>query len=167
MPNVRSSPAATFAFFVALLASALLLGPALAHAFELPNKIGLPREEYFIVQKAYRGWNLFAWPLGGAGPGAARAPPSRRGRSGACWCSPFLPWPAWLAAQGVFWTFTYPTNVATANWTVSPDNWARLRLQWEFSHAAGAALQVLGLSLLFIAVLNRGRRYLMRSYYYY
>ena len=64
MPNVRSSSAATFAFFVALLASALALGPALAHAFELPNKIGLSREEYFIVQKAYRGWNLLAWLLG-------------------------------------------------------------------------------------------------------
>ena len=71
-----------------------------------------------------------------------------------------------LAAQGVFWTFTYPANVATANWTVSPDNWAKLRLQWEFSHAAGTALQLLGISLLFIAVLNRGRRYQMRSYYY-
>lgn len=72
-----------------------------------------------------------------------------------------------LGAQGVFWTFTYPANVATANWTVSPHNWATLRLRWEFSHAAGAALQVLGLILLFIAVLNRSRRYQMRSYYYY
>ena len=72
-----------------------------------------------------------------------------------------------LAAQGVFWTFTYPANVGTANWTVSPDNWAELRRRWEFSHAAGAALQLLGFSLLVIAVLNRGRRYQMRSYYYY
>ncbi len=166
MPNVRSSPAATFVFFVALLASALLLGPALAHAFELLNKIGLPREEYFIVQKAYRGWDLFAWPLAvqvlALLAAAISARPERRVR-----VFTLLALACVLAAQGVFWTFTYPTNVATANWTVAPDNWAKLRLQWEFSHAAGAALQVLGLSLLFIAVLNRGRRYLMRSYYYY
>ena len=165
MPNVRSSPAATFVFFVALLASALLLGPALAHAFELPNKIGLPREEYFIVQTAYRGWNLLAWLLAVqvlALLAAISARPERR-----VLVFTLLALACVLAAQGVFWTFTYPTNVATANWTIAPDNWAKLRLRWEFSHAAGAALQVLGLSLLFIAVLNRGRRYQMRSYYYY
>jgi hypothetical protein len=53
---VSSSRNTTVAFFVALLTSALVLGPALAHLLELPNKIDLPREEYFIVQKAYRGW---------------------------------------------------------------------------------------------------------------
>ena len=166
MPNVRSSPAATFVFFVALLASALLLGPALAHAFELPNKIGLPREEYFIVQKAYRGWDLFAWPLAvqvlALLAAAISARPERR-----VLVFTLLALACVLAAQAVFWTFTYPTNVATVNWTIAPDNWAKLRLRWEFSHAAGAALQVLGLSLLFIAVLNRGRRHQMRSYYYY
>jgi hypothetical protein len=52
---VPSSRITTIVFFVVLLASALVLGPALAHLLELPNKIGLPREEYFIVQKAYRG----------------------------------------------------------------------------------------------------------------
>jgi hypothetical protein len=36
------------AFFVALLATALALGGALAHALELPNKIEMVREHYFI-----------------------------------------------------------------------------------------------------------------------
>ena len=54
------SRASSIAFFVALLASALLLGPALAHAFELPTKIDLPREEYFVVQQIYRGWAGFS-----------------------------------------------------------------------------------------------------------
>jgi hypothetical protein len=31
-------------FFVAMLSSAMALGGALAHLFELPNKIGLPRD---------------------------------------------------------------------------------------------------------------------------
>jgi hypothetical protein len=48
MSSLRSI---NIAFFVALLASALVLGPALAHLFELPNKIGLSRDDYFIVQK--------------------------------------------------------------------------------------------------------------------
>ena len=63
-----------------------------------------------------------------------------------------------LAAQGVFWAFTYPANVATNNWTVVPDTWASLRQQWEYSHAAGAAFQLLGFCLLISAVLSRGRR---------
>src|SRR5215475_14552920 len=37
-----SSRWADVALAVALLASLVMLGPALAHAFELPNKIGLP-----------------------------------------------------------------------------------------------------------------------------
>ena len=97
--------------FVALLASALLLGPALAHAFELPNKIGLPREEYFIVQKAYRGWNLLAWLLAvqvlALLAAAISARPERR-----VMVFTLLALACVLAAQGVFWTFTYPANVA-------------------------------------------------------
>ena len=49
---------------------------------------------------------------------------------------------------------------------MSPDNWLRLRRRWELSHLAGAGLQLLGLGLLFVAVLVRGRRYTMRSYFY-
>ena len=51
------------AFFVALLATALALGPALAHVLGLPNKIDLPREQYFIVQSIYRGWWQIAFVL--------------------------------------------------------------------------------------------------------
>jgi hypothetical protein len=98
------SRASSVAFFVALLASALMLGPALAHAFELPAKIGLSREEYFVVQQIYRGWAGFA---------------------------------------------------ATANWTVQTDDWMRLRRMWEYSHLAGAGLQVLALACLIAAVMSR------------
>ena len=92
---------------MALLASALLLGPALAHAFELPNKIGLPREEYFIVQKAYRGWNLFAWLLAvqvlALLAAAISARPERR-----VLVFTLLALACVAAAQGVFWTFASP-----------------------------------------------------------
>lgn len=50
-------------FFVALMATALALGGALAHAYEFLNKIDLPREDYFVVQKAYRGWAQLAYVL--------------------------------------------------------------------------------------------------------
>ena len=143
-------------FFVALLATALALGAALAHALELPNKIGLPRDEYFIVQKAYRGWNQLAYLLLiEAVSMVAVAVLSRR--------EPQVLWPTIMAilclvaAQAVFWAFTYPANVATQNWTAIPENWEALRRRWEYSHAVGAAFQVLAMSSLIIAALARAR----------
>ena len=54
-----------------------LLGPALAHAFELPAKIGLPREEYFIVQQIYAAGTCSPG-AGGAGHRAAARHTSAR-----------------------------------------------------------------------------------------
>ncbi|MBI2740406.1 MAG: DUF1772 domain-containing protein [Rhodospirillales bacterium] len=145
---------ANIAFFVALLASALVLGPALAHLFELPNKIGLSRDEYFIVQKAYRGWSLFGWLL--LVQVAALAAAAYLARMEPLVLTlVLLALAAVAGAQIVFWLFTYPANTATANWTMPPEGWEKLRRQWEYSHAAGAALQLLCLCLLIVAALSR------------
>jgi hypothetical protein len=143
-------------FFVALLATALALGAALAHALALPNKIGLPREEYFITQKAYIGWNRLAFLLlVQLLSMVALAVMSRH--------QAYVLWPTILAilcllcAQALFWAYTFPTNVATESWTVIPDNWEALRRQWEYSHAAGAAFQVLAMGCLIVAALARAR----------
>lgn len=165
MPYVPSSRVINIAFFAALLTSALVLGPALAHAFELPNKIRLSRDEYFTVQQIYRGWNQLGWLLGvqvvALLVAAYMVRVERRVQA-----LTLLALACVAAAQVLFWAFTYPANVATANWTVPPGNWADLRRQWEYSHAAGAALQLVGLCLLFVAILIRGRRYAVRGYYY-
>jgi hypothetical protein len=60
-----------------------------------------------------------------------------------------------VAAQVVFWTFTYPANQATNNWTVLPANWQDLRTQWEYSHATGAGLNFIALITLIVSVLVR------------
>lgn len=49
--------ARTAAHFVALLATALALGPALAHLLELSAKIAMARDGYFTVQRIYAGWS--------------------------------------------------------------------------------------------------------------
>ncbi len=154
---VPSSRSTTIVFFVALVASALVLGPALAHVLELPNKIDLPRDEYFIVQKAYRGWSQIAWVLGVQVIALAAAAIMARAER-AVMVLTVLALACVVAAQGLFWALTRPANVATSNWTVMPDNWESLRLQWEWSHAAGAACQFLGFCLLASAVLLRNRR---------
>jgi hypothetical protein len=153
MPRSRGI---NIAFFVAMLASALVLGAALAHLFELPNKIGLLRDEYFIVQKVYRGWSQFAWLL--LVQVAALAATAYLARTEQrVLALVLLALVAVIAAQVVFWLFTYPANVATVNWTLPPANWEKLRRQWEYSHAAGAILQLSAFCLLTLAVLARSR----------
>ena len=53
----------TITFFVALMATALALGGPLAHVLEFFTKIEMPRDQYFIVQAIYAGWNRLAYLL--------------------------------------------------------------------------------------------------------
>jgi hypothetical protein len=144
------------AFFVALMATALALGGALAHALELPNKIGLSRADYFVVQRLYDGWNQLAILLLVQALSILTVLLIHRHE-------PSVRWPTatalagLLAAQAVFWIWTFPANVATNNWTAQPENWEALRRQWEYSHLAGAAFQVVVMAALVVAVLRRGR----------
>jgi hypothetical protein len=142
------------AFFIALLSTAIALGAALAHALELPNKIGLSGTEYFVVQKAYRGWNQLAYLLIVEVVSIITVVAMSRQQ-------PYVFWPAvaafgcLVAAQALFWIFTYPANVATENWTIMPDDWASLRRQWEYSHLAGAVAQTAAMACISLAVLAR------------
>jgi hypothetical protein len=150
----RSRTGIDLLFFVALLSTALALGGALAHALELPNKISLSEHEYFIVQKAYRGWNRLAFlllvELGSMSAIAVRW----RHEPGILWPT-VIAIACLLCAQAAFWIFTYPANTATHNWTAVVPDWQALRRQWEYSHAAGAVFQVLAMSALTIAALSR------------
>ena len=119
--------------------TAILLGPALAHLFELPAKLPLPRDDYLHVQQIYRGWALFAVPIVlNLALVATLTVRSRRSRPAFSWSLAALGW--LVVAQMVFWIWTYPANLATEQWTTLPDNWEALRLQWELSHDAGALL---------------------------
>jgi len=57
-------------------------------------------------------------------------------------------------AQAIFWLLTYPVNQATRNWTAVPADWLSLRLQWEYSHAAGAVLDLAAFIALVLAALS-------------
>jgi hypothetical protein len=47
----------------------------------------------------------------------------------------FLAFLCLAATQAIFWIFTYPMNVASNNWTVTPENFEVTRRQWKYSHA--------------------------------
>lgn len=142
------------AFFAALMSTAVALGASLAHLFELPNKIDLGRDAYFTVQGIYRGWNQLAYMLAIEFLSIiAIIILSRDDRQVRLWATVALL--SLVAAQAVFWTFTYTANVATNNWTAIPADWERLRRNWEYSHAAGAIFQLLAMTSLVIAALKR------------
>ena len=110
-----------------------------AHLLELPNKIRLPRDAYLTVQQIYRGWALLGIAVIAAIAStlglAIMVRHERRMFTGAIVALSCL-----VATQIIFWTFTYPVNQITANWTVAPENWKELRAQWEYSHAVAACL---------------------------
>lgn len=142
--------------FVVILSTVLALGAGLAHAYELPNKIGLARDAYFTVQQIYRGWAQLGYVLDvqllsiAAVVALSRHErPVMRLALAALACL--------VAAQAVFWVYAYPANVATRDWTSIPSDWQALRAQWEYSHLAGAAFRLLCVGLLAAATLARGR----------
>jgi hypothetical protein len=137
-----------------LVFTALALVPYGAHLFALPNKIVMTQEQYFVAQLAYRNWALLAvilfpamalnvalaWLLRGERPAFALA-------VAACVCM--------AATLPIFFAWTYPANVATSNWTITLDNWATLRTQWEYSHAFNAVLNFLAFCFVAVAVVMR------------
>ena len=138
--------------FFSLLFVALALGPSAAHLLELPNKIGMSRDHYLIVQQIYRGWALLGIVVAGALLSTLMLTilSRHRRRQFALALAAFV---CVVATQIVFWTFTYPTNQETRNWTVLPPVWEPLRAQWEYSHAVGALLNLAALVLLILCLL--------------
>ncbi|SLN55632.1 DUF1772 domain-containing protein [Oceanibacterium hippocampi] len=140
---------------IAIGLTALALVPSAAHLFELPGKIDLGRDAYFTVQAVYAGWSLFGLPIIAAiiANVALFLAERRRAPGPARW--------ALIAASliavslGIFFTWIFPANQATANWTVPPENWAALRRDWEYGHAANAFIVGTALIATAMAIVKR------------
>jgi hypothetical protein len=139
---------------LALVFVAVCLAPAGAHLAEMPNKLALSAADYMVVQQIYRGWALFGIPIFTAlalslayAIAVWRHPPARR--------LALLAFLALAATQAVFWTWTYPMNVLTQNWTVTPADLDAARRQWEYSHAVNAVITFAALVLVTLAVVRR------------
>jgi hypothetical protein len=143
--------------FLAIIATALYLVPTGAHLFEMPHKMALSPAEYMTVQQIYAGWELFGIVIGIALVATLANTVLVRADRRAFWGSlaAFL---ALIATQAVFWAFTYPVNVATRFWTVSPESFETARQQWEYSHAASAALTFVGLIAIVFLSLASGEK---------
>ena len=139
--------------FLALIFTALALVPAGAHFFELPAKLAMPQEEYLSVQQLDRGWAfLGAFLLIAIVTNLALVVLLRRRRIAFHFAA--IAFFLVIAALAIFFTWTYPVNLATANWTTAPVDWESLRLRWEYSHAAAAAIIFAALCALVLSVLR-------------
>jgi hypothetical protein len=138
--------------FFSLVFVGLTLAPGLAHVLQMPHKMDLSGEAYLRVQQLYAGW---AW-LGLVVMGAlvstflltvlVRA----RLRQFALAC---IALGSVFVTQVIFWTFTFPVNQQTHNWTMLPVNWMTLRERWEYSHATAAVFDLIAFIAVVLAVL--------------
>ena len=142
---------------LAVISVALCLLPASAHFFELANKMSLSTAEYMTTQKIYAGWSFFGVAIIAAILLTLTHTLMVRAERTAF----LLSLTALLclgATQVIFWTFTYPMNVATNNWTITPQDFETARRQWEYSHAVNAVLTFVALVTITLSTLTyKGR----------
>jgi hypothetical protein len=148
MPNERLTQYRWFWLDAVQLLSigfaAVMLIPAGAHLFELSHKLQLAPADYMTVQGIYRGWALFGFAVAGSlAIIGLHTFLVRRNKGAFAWS--LAAFGCVAAAQIVFWSFTYPMNVLTANWTVAPADFEAARDQWEYSHAAASLLGIAAL----------------------
>ena len=140
-------------FFLAIMLTAIAMGAALAHLFELPNKIDIGAADYLTVQRNYDNW----WIVGLSVPLAflsVLALTVALGGTGTPFTFALIALLLLVGELVVFWGFTAPVNRATENWTMLPSNWEELRDQWEYSHAVRAILYVVAMGMLVMSVPN-------------
>jgi hypothetical protein len=134
--------------FLAIILTGLAVVAPAAHLFELPRKMRLPKERYFVVQDIYLGW----WMVGLFLPAAGVANIALAIMTGSGFA---------VAAAGlivlnlvIFLIWTQPVNRITQNWTVQRDDWQNLRNRWEYSHAVNAGVTFLAFCAAALAALR-------------
>ncbi len=71
-----------------------------------------------------------------------------------------------IAAHAAWWVWVAPVNATLGPLTPEalPADWTRLRDQWEYTHAARAVLQIIGLGALVFSILVETPRDRSRGY---
>lgn len=139
--------------FVAFLFVALVLGAGLAHLFAMPSKMALSSSAYLTVQQVYSGWGLVTIAVVGAVVSLGVLAWQLRRRRPRALVLTLAALAAVIADEVVVWSYAHAAERVTGNWTLLPDNWSTLRAQWEYAHAAGAALDLVAFAALALSVL--------------
>jgi hypothetical protein len=143
--------------FLAIMLTALALVPSGAHLAAMANKMAMAQTAYFVAQQVYAGWALFGIVLFGA-LAANLAHTIMLRRLSRSFGHAFASFLFVASSLVIFFVWTFPTNQATSNWTVVPQNWNELRSQWEYSHAANAVATFAALVCVVIAGLRQSSK---------
>lgn len=141
---------------VAILLTAVSMAAGWAHLLELPNKMTLSRDDYLTVQQIYRGWALLGIVIFGALLSTAALTVMQRG-DGAPFYFALAATLCIALSLVIFFSYTFPANQVTQNWTTMPEDWEPIRRRWEYSHATGAILYFASLASLVLSVIT-GKR---------
>jgi hypothetical protein len=144
--------AAQIVRFFSLLFVGLALAPGLAHILQMPHKMDLSGDDYLRVQQLYAGWSWLGLVVIGAllSTFLLTVLVRQRLRQFALAC---IALGSVFVTQVIFWTFTFPVNQETHNWTTLPINWMTLRERWEYSHATAAVFDLIAFVAIVLAVL--------------
>ena len=143
--------------FVAMLLTAVAMAAGWAHLLALPNKMTLSHDDYLMVQQIYRGWSLLGIVVFGSLMSTLVLTILVRGDLKSTFALTLTALLCIIGAQVIFWAFTFPVNQETENWTVLPKTWMQLRSRWEYSHAAGAVLNLSAFIALILAARKPSR----------
>lgn len=139
-----------YAFLTAISVAICCVPPAVS-LFDLPSKLSLSTTHYMTVQRTNSGVSFFGAAVTGALVLTIAHTITLRGDSiafllsaAACTCL--------AGTELIFWLFTYPINVATKQWTVTPNKFETARKQWEYARAISAILTLLALVTVLLSI---------------
>jgi hypothetical protein len=134
-------------FLAVVLTGLAVIAPA-AHFLEMPRKMRLPKDRYFVVQDIYLGW----WMAGLFLPAAGITNVAFAIMTGRKFATAAV---VLIAVNlAVFLIWTQPVNRVTQNWTLQREDWQTLRNRWEYSHAVNAGVTFLAFCAATLAVLK-------------
>ena len=152
------SPKRPFALLaVTFIFLSLSLAPSMTHLIELPAKMQLNHDEYFIAQQIYQDWSWSGLLIGGAMLSTLWLSISTRHDHPQLSARALFAFLCLTLTQIIFWNMIYPINVATQNWMIQVADWEALRLRWEYSYALNAGILFVAQLIIFSAAFNSGR----------
>jgi hypothetical protein len=139
-----------------IMFTALSLGPALGHLLELPAKMTYEGGLWLTVsQTLYGAFGTIgaSFEVGAVVTAVVLAILVRQRRPAFGWT--LLGALCVVAAHAAYWIWLAPVNATIAALTPEtlPADWMGLRDQWEYTHAARAALQIVALGAFVFSIL--------------
>jgi len=142
--------------FITIMLAALSMGIAFCHLLEMPSKMTYTGALWLaLLQTLYGAFGTIGGviEIGAVVTAAVLVFLVRRRRPAFGWT--LLGTLCLLAAHIAWWVWVAPVNATMVPLTPEtlPAGWTALRNQWEYTHAARAILQILGLGALLFSIL--------------